>query len=158
WLHCRGRAVRDDTGKPVGMIGIAMDITERKALDVALRHAKDFDEAVMTSMGEGLYTVDSKGRVTFMNPAAEQMFGWSLSELRGKRMHEMTHYKHPDGSSFPAEECAGFQVLNQGVALNAYEDAFIRKDGAFFDVIYSSAPLLDGDSVSGLVVVFRDIT
>jgi signal transduction histidine kinase/CheY-like chemotaxis protein len=73
-------------------------------------------------------------------------------------MHDATHYKHPDGSSFPAEECPGLKVLREGKTLVDQEDVFIRKDGKFFDVIYSSSPLKSGDAISGLVVVFRDVT
>jgi PAS domain S-box-containing protein len=134
------------------------DITERKRAEEAVRRAMEFDEAVMSNMGEGLYTVDSQGLVTSMNPMAERLFGWTLEELRGRRMHDVTHYKHPDGSPFPAEECAGFQVLRQGRTLTDYEDVFIRRDGTFFDVVYSSSPLTHGDTITGLVVVFRDIT
>ena len=75
-------------------------------------------------------------------------------------MHDMTHYKHSDGRPFPAEECAGFQVLREGKTLTDYEDVFIRKDGTFFDVVYSSSPLREGGngSIAGLVVVFRDVS
>src|SRR5262245_37964795 len=126
-----------------------MDILARQAADIiaskqatdALRRAKEYDEAVMNNMGEGLYTVDDEGLVTFMNPAAERLFGWRLDELRGRKMHDLTHYKHPDGSPFPAEECAGLQVLREGKALTDHEDVFIRKDGTFFDVMYSSSPI-----------------
>jgi PAS domain S-box-containing protein len=123
-----------------------------------LRRAKEFDEAVMTNMGEGLYTVDRDGVVTSMNPAAEKLFGWTLQELLGRKMHDLTHYKHADGSPFPAEDCAGLQVLREGRTLTAFEDVFIRKDGTFFDVIYSSAPIREHGAITGLVVVFRDIT
>jgi PAS domain S-box-containing protein len=59
---------------------------------------------------------------------------------------------------FPAEECAGLQVLKQGKVLVGHEDCFIRKDGTFFDVVYSSAPLRTAKEISGLVVVFRDVS
>jgi len=123
-----------------------------------LRQALEFDEAIVTNMGEGLYAVDGQGRVTLMNPAAERLFGWTLDELRGKHMHEVTHYKHRDGRPFPADECAAFQVLRQGTLLTDHEDVFIRKDGTFFDVVYSSAPIRTGRDVTGVVVVFRDVT
>ncbi len=123
-----------------------------------LHRAKQFDDAVMENMGEGLYTVDSQGSLTFMNPAAEQLFGWTFDELRGRGMHEAVHYKHADGSPFPAEECAGLEVARLGKTLSAYEDVFIRKDGTFFDVVYSSAPLREGGNITGVVVVFRDVT
>jgi len=147
----------DEDGREVIQCNIR-DITERKQLEAALRGAAEFDHAVVTSMGEGLYTLDDQGLVTFMNPAAEKFFGWRLEELRGKRMHDMTHYKHPDGSPFPAEECAGFQVLRHGKTLANHEDVFIRKDGTFFDVAYSPSPLREGDKIKGLVVVFSDLS
>ncbi len=139
-------------------IALGIDISERKRSEEKLRQAAAFDEAVMSNMGEGLYTVDSEGRVVSMNPAAEKMFGWNLDELRGRRMHDVTHYQHPDGIPFPAEECAGFQVLHHGRKLVGHEDMFIRKDGSFFDVVYSSAPLWEKGTISGLVVVFSDNT
>ena len=123
-----------------------------------LRGALEFRDAVARNMGEGLYTVDAEGRVTSMNPAAEELFGFSFEELRGRRMHDMTHHHHRDGRPFPAEECAGLQVLRQGKILTGHEDCFIRKDGTFFDVIFSSSPLKSGDDIIGLVVVFQDVT
>ena len=124
----------------------------------SLHRAKQFDDAVMENMGEGLYTVDSQGLVTFMNPAAEQLFGWTFGELRGRNIHDAVHYKYPDGSPFPIEECPNLQVLHRGKTLTAHEDVFIRKDGTFFDVVYSSAPLREDATITGLVVVFRDVT
>ena len=147
----------DEDGREVIQCNIR-DITERKQLEAALRGAAEFDHAVVTSMGEGLYTLDDRGLVTFMNPAAEKFFGWKLEELRGKRMHDMTHYKRPDGSPFPAEECAGFQVLRHGKTFASHEDVFIRKDGTFFDVAYTPSPLREGDKIKGLVVVFSDLS
>ena len=151
--------IKDATGEVIGASKIARDITKRKQAEEELRRAIEFDEAVMSNMGEGLYTVDKQGLVTKMNPAAEKLLGWTLEELRGKKMHDVTHYKHPDGSPFPAEECAGLQVLREGMALKDFEDTFIRKDGRLFPVSYSSSPLRDRDGeIVGLVVVFQDIT
>jgi PAS domain S-box-containing protein len=123
-----------------------------------LRHTLEFNQAVMANMGEGLYTLDTRGLVTYINPAAERHFGWSSAELMGRKMHDMTHYQHPDGTPFPADECAGLQVLQKGTVLSDYEEVFIRKDGAFFPVTYSSSPIASDGGIVGLVVVFRDMT
>src|SRR5262249_47545359 len=135
-----------------------VDVTERKRAQARLHQTMEFDEAIMTNMGEGLFTLDPEGLVTTMNPAAEKLFGWSFEELRGKKMHDVTHYKHRDGSPFSAHECPGLQVFRMGKPLTNSEDVFIRKDGTCFDVIYSSSPIREGNKITGLVVVFRDVT
>jgi len=117
-----------------------------------------FNQAVMANMGEGLYTLDTRGLVTYINPAAERLFGWSSAELIGRKMHDVTHYQHPDGRPFPADECAGLQVLQSGTVLSDHEDVFIRKDGTFFPVVCSSSPIASDGGIVGLVVVFRDMT
>jgi PAS domain S-box-containing protein len=157
--------VRDASGKIVGASKIARDITDRRQAEERLRrHAErtrqllDYSRAIMTSMAEGLYLVDADGLVTFVNPAAERLFGWTREELLGRRMHDVTHYAHPDGSPFPAEECAGLRVLRDGAVLTDHQDVFIRKDGSFFPVTYSASPLREGGRIVGLVVVFRDVT
>ncbi len=124
-----------------------------------LRRLLQLNETTMASMGEGVYTVDAQGRVTSMNAEAERMFGWTETELLGQRMHDITHHSHPDGTPFPVDECSGFRVLRDGRVLKDFQDTFIRKDGTFFDVSYSSSPLRDPEgTIAGLVVVFQDVT
>ncbi len=150
--------VKDEQGRVVGASKIARDISASKLAEEQLSRALKFDEAVMLGMGEGLFTVDAEGLVTFMNPAAQKLFGWTNEELLGRKMHEVTHYLHPDGTPFPPEECPGLLVLTKGTTLSDREDVFIRKDGTYFPVIFSSSPLRDGEKITGVVVVFRDVS
>jgi PAS domain S-box-containing protein len=152
-------------GKTALVGGTAFDITDHMQTQEALRQSEtqtrrllDYHQAVTANMGEGLYTLDAHGVVTYVNPAAERMFGWTSGELLGRRMHEVTHYSHPDGRPFAIEECAGFQVLRSGTAVKDHDDMFIRRDGSFFPVVLSSSPILSDGKVAGLVVVFRDVT
>lgn len=148
------------------VLSSVLDITERKQAEQALREREaearrllQLNQTLTANMGEGMYAVDTHGRVTYLNSEAERLFGWKCEELLGRRMHDVTHYKHPDGSPFPIEECAGFNVLHEGRVLKGFEDTFIRRDGSFFPVSYSSSPLRDEDGrIIGLVVVFQDIT
>ena len=112
----------------------------------------------MNNVASGLYTLDLQGLVTYVNPAAEAMFGLTAAELLGKKMHDVTHYKHPDGTPFPASECPGLRVLQESIELQEYEDVFIRKDGSFFPVVYSASPLPANSKIVGIVVGFRDDT
>jgi PAS domain S-box-containing protein len=157
--------VRDAAGNVIGASKIARDITEKKEAEERLRRNEErarrtleYAEAIMASMTEGLYMLDSDGRVTFVNAAAERLFGWSRQELLGRKMHDATHYARPDGRPFPAEECEGLRVLRNAETLLNQNDFFIRKDGSSFPVTYSASPVLAGGGVAGVVVVFRDQT
>jgi PAS domain S-box-containing protein len=122
------------------------------------RQLTDFHAAVMASMGEGLFALDGRGMLTYMNPAAERLLGWTAEELLGRSMHDSIHYKNPDDSPFPADQCALLRVQWDGQSLKEHEDVFVRKDGAAVPVACSSAPIISEGAVAGLVVVFRDVT
>jgi PAS domain S-box-containing protein len=121
------------------------------------RQLSEFHEAVMASMGEGLYATDARGMATYMNPAAERLLGWTAEELLGRPMHDCIHYKRPDDTLFPAEQCALLRVQRDGSSLREHEDAFIRKDGVVIPVACSSSPIISDGVAAGLVVVFRDV-
>ena len=150
-----GAPTLSDTTESAG----AREAIQRTAVfEQALRESEERFHSAMTSLAEGLYTIDAEGLVTYVNPAAEAMFGWSASELFGKKMHDVTHYQYPNGAPFPATECPGLQVLQKGVELREYADSFIRKDGSFFPVIFSASPLKSDGRTVGIVVSFRDDT
>ena len=121
-----------------------------------LRALTEYQAAVMNTMAEGLYTLDEQGLVTSINAAAEAMLGWTGAELLRKKMHDVTHYKHPDGTPYPAGECPGLMVVQHGIELREHEDVFIRKDGSFLPVMFSASPLRQGGKIAGVVVGFRD--
>ena len=112
----------------------------------------------MNNVASGLYILDAKGYVAYVNPAAETMFGWTNGELLGRKMHDVTHYKHPDGTPFPAADCPHLQIVQGGIELREQQDVFVRKDGSFFPVVFSASPLKKGGKTVGIVVGFRDDT
>jgi PAS domain S-box-containing protein len=114
--------------------------------------------AITDNLGEGTYALDLDGRVTFMNPAAERMLGWTAAELHGKDMHETIHFQHADGSPFPREACPLLQVIGSGEAQRIDDDTFTRSDGTMFPVAYVSSPILMGGVLAGAVLAFHDIS
>ncbi|CAA9325648.1 MAG: diguanylate cyclase/phosphodiesterase (GGDEF & EAL domains) with PAS/PAC sensor(s) [uncultured Gemmatimonadaceae bacterium] len=129
-------------------------VREREA---DLRRQLEFSRALDRSLAEGVYAVDREGRATLVNPAAERLLGWTEAELRGQVMHDAIHHRRPDGTPYPAEECAGLRVLRGGVSFRTEDDAFIRRDGTPIPVAYSSSPIEIAGQVVGAVIAFRDI-
>jgi PAS domain S-box-containing protein len=138
-------------GELVGVGFVVVDVTEH-------RQAQQFRSAVMDRMAEGLYTTDEEGRVTSMNRAAVRILGWGEQELLGRSMHEVVHFRRPDGSPVPVDECPLMRVRTEGIEVDVSDEVYVRKDGSAFDVTYSAAPLSVGDRVVGVVVVFRDVS
>jgi PAS domain S-box-containing protein len=120
--------------------------------------ADDMVGALIESVADALYVVDAEGRIRFANPAAVTLLGYrGPDELIGRMSHETIHYKHPDGTPFPVEECPLLRPRTTGEVVRVDEDWFVRKDGGMFPVSYSSAPVMTGTGRAA-VVVFRDIT
>ncbi len=109
-------------------------------------------------MGEGLYTLDPDGRLTYINPAAQEMLGWGSEELLGRVMHDVVHFRHPDGSPSPADECPMQRPRNCGESVRIDDDILIRRDGTELAVQMTSAPVEVAEGARGSVVVFTDIT
>ena len=135
------------------------EILQRSAAyEQALRESEERFRTAMNSLAEGLFTLNKDGCVTYVNPSAEKMLGWTATELLGKNIHDLAHYKYPDGTPFPKEDCPSMQVLTNGLELHEFEDTFIRKDGSFFPVVFSTSPMSMDGEIKGIVVSFRDDT
>lgn len=137
---------------------VAQQVTESFSAEESRQGLLDFLRAITENLGDGLYALDTAGCLTFMNPAAERMLGWTEAELHGKDMHATIHFQHGDGTPFPREECPLLQVIRAGHTHRVEDDTFTRKDGSTFPVAYVSSPITTGGMVTGAVLVFHDIT
>ena len=113
---------------------------------------------LLESAGEGIIGVNLDGEVTFVNPAASRMLGYSADEFIGKGLHGLVHHSHEDGSPYLREDCPMFKSISLGIADHIDNEVLWRKDGTSFPVAYSSNPIHKDGGVVGSVVSFRDIT
>ena len=114
-------------------------------------------EAVLECVAQPVWVVDHDGLIEYVNPAGVTALGYDdLSELQGRPGHETIHYKHVDGSPFPASECPMSLSRATGETVEMDEDWFVRRDGSMFRVSYISRPI-DTPSGPGLVVAFTDL-
>jgi diguanylate cyclase (GGDEF)-like protein/PAS domain S-box-containing protein len=138
--------------------GIIRDITERKRFEEAHERLSRQHEMVLEAAGEGIFGLDPHGNVTFVNPAASDLTGWSTQDLLGRPMHNLVHHTKPDGTPYPSEECPIYAAFTTGTTHSRDDEVFWRKDGTSFPVEYTSTPIFEDGEVAGAVVTFRDIT
>lgn len=115
-------------------------------------------ELLLNAVGEGVYGFDADGNAVFVNPASEQMTGWSAEELLGKNIHEYHHHSHENGEMYPIDECEIYNTMLDGVKRRVTNEVFWRKDGSFFPVEYTSTPVYKEGKLIGAVAVFRDVS
>ncbi|MFO8082173.1 MAG: PAS domain S-box protein [Armatimonadota bacterium] len=139
--------LRDDS--VVGLRGIAVDISERKRSEERLRMLT----AIVEQSEDAITATDDQLRITYMNPAAEWLFGWSLQEVRGRKLWTLRADVDADAvddemrDAVKAGEVYSAEVRNR------------RKDGAIFWCEMSLFPIIDGDgAVIGYATHERDVT
>jgi PAS domain S-box-containing protein len=129
-----------------------------RAQKEALLVAEERIRLVLESAGEGIIGVNSEGKITFVNPAACKMLGYSTEEFVGQGLHGLIHHSHAAGSPYPQENCPMYKSFSLGTISHVDDEVLWRKDGTSFPVGYSSTPVTKEGTVVGAVVTFRDIT
>ncbi|MCB2211403.1 PAS domain S-box protein [bacterium] len=113
-------------------------------------------EATLTSIGDGVVVTDATGAVTFLNPVAEQLTGYELSEASGRGMGEVLQIIS-EVTGEPVENPAEI-VLREGRVVGlANHSLLVSKDGREIPIADSGAPVRSSEGdVVGVVMVFRD--
>lgn len=147
----RARPITDDEGRFAGSLALCYDLRGRD-------QQREFTEAVLASVGEGIYVVDAEGRLTYLNPAGERLLGYTAAELAGANMHDAIHAQDRHGNHVPAERCSLRGARRGGEPVRADDEVFRRKDGSLLPVAISSSPVTLPDGRRGAVLAFRDIS
>lgn len=133
-------------------------ILEWKHLQSIFQQGERDNLLMLTSVGDGIYCVDTNGLCTFINPAAKRLLGRTDSDVLGQNIHYVHHHTHDDGTHYPVEECPIYAAIRDGVVHEGMQEVFWKHDGTPFPVEFTSTPIISGGSIIGAVVVFRDIS
>lgn len=152
WVHAQAQLVRDQEGKPESLLGTIVDITKRKQVEVALQKNEQRYRMLVETMNEGLATMDSNLRITYVNDRFCTMLGYSKNDLIG-RLGTALHDR------------ANQQILKSQFAARRegqkepYEIVFTRKDGRkVFAHISPTAIFDENDCFKGSFATITDIT
>ncbi len=158
--HVRAMAMvsRGADGMAHALVGTNWDITEQRRLTEALFEEKERLHITLRSIGDAVICTDASMHVTFMNPIAEQLTGWTMGSASGlplERVFRLVDEASGDPIPSPVESCLRTLTpayLQDGAVLQSLT-------GERHDVQDSAAPVLTaGGEVLGAVLVFQDIT
>ena len=130
---------------------VVRDVTERKAFAKLSRKT----ELVLNTATNGILAVDLDGRITSINPAAEQMLGVNAEEVMAKPAGAFM--KHADSALFE-QAIVSRSGLEEIAGFHDEDIEILRNDGGVFSAEMTCAPISDGGPTEGYAIILRDVT
>jgi PAS domain S-box-containing protein len=147
-------AMRDDNGHVTGYLGIAIDVTERKAAERELAVSLETTRAILDTAVNPVITVDAAGTVQSFNPAGSAVFGYSAQELIGDDIRRLL----PESYRASFDNYIGqFAQDRRGTVDTGRELAGLRKDGSIFPAQVSIGSMVVENELC-FVCVITDVT
>ncbi|HMA85326.1 MAG TPA: PAS domain S-box protein [Desulfosalsimonadaceae bacterium] len=148
-VHINGRKL---------MHTVARDITDRKQAENLLAAEKERLDTTLYSIGDGVITTDTSGRVTLINRVAENLTGWRQSAAWGRHLSEVFQVV-AETTRAPCKDPVGKVLETDAITALADHTILISRSGLEFSISDSGAPIIDRNGRTiGVVIVFRDIT
>ncbi|MPZ78168.1 MAG: PAS domain S-box protein, partial [Deltaproteobacteria bacterium] len=156
WLFARAKVFLDAEGRPLRMLGVNVDITERRQAEEAARQNEERTRLILDTALDAVVTIDAQGSITHWNPEAEKIFGWTKAEAIGRTVSETiisSRYReaHELGLRRYAETGVG-PILNKRIEIIG-----LHADRREFPVELAITPVVVGDQVYFSAFI-RDIT
>jgi PAS domain S-box-containing protein len=150
-MSARGRVFYDENGEPVGLVGVAQDITERRAAEEALRRSEERHRALVEQATDIIAALDSGGKFLSLNPAFERITGWPADEWIGRDFADCLE----EGSEGVAR--GFFDAVMRGDI--APRELTMRKRGGGSVVVEMTAKATTrGHVLDEIVCIARDVT
>lgn len=161
WMWIRGYGMvveRNPQGEVLRMVGLHTDVSERRRMEDLLFLEKNRFQTTLLSIGDGVIATDEEGRVTLMNPVAEDLTGYTEKEASGKPLGKIFKAFH-ESSGKPCEDMASRVLASGEVVRLGNGMILLSRQGKETPIEDSAAPIRNarGD-VTGVVVVCSDVT
>ncbi len=158
WMTSRAKAIVDENGRLLRLLGVEVDITERKLYEDALFREKESAQITLQSIGDGVITTDANNHVEYVNPVAEELTGWKVDDASGRPIDEIFRGFHEETCE-PLENPLAVSIRRDRAIKSVRPTLLIRRDGNELYIESTASPIRDGNgTVTGGVLVFHDVS
>lgn len=151
WVNTSKIPYVNDKGKVTGLIGLAIDDTERKKAEEALKKSEERYRDLVENINDAIYELSADGSIIYMSPVIESIVGYKLSEIIGKNFVEFIH----------PEDVPRVKKMFQGIISGVVEQdeyRIVSKSGEILWVRTSSCAIENKGGAAGFHGVLTDIT
>ena len=147
-----------EAGSAARLVGVNWDVTDQRTVELALRRERELLQVTLQSIADAVLTTDADAHVTWMNPVAERLTGWTLAEAQGLPLSYIFRLVHED-SRERADDPVRLCIDEQRTVGCSGPLLLLSRDGSEHGIEDSAAPIRDADdSIIGVVLVFRDVS
>jgi diguanylate cyclase (GGDEF)-like protein/PAS domain S-box-containing protein len=158
WVSSRAKATVDPHGRLLRLVGVELDVTERKLYEEALFREKESAQITLQSIGDGVVTTNAASVIDYINPVAEDLTGWRLEDAMGKPVEDIFRAFHEETCE-PLENPLTVAIRRARAIKSVRPMLLIRRDGNELYVDSTAAPIRDGAGrTAGGVLVFHDVS
>jgi PAS domain S-box-containing protein len=156
-VSVRVSPLRDAEGEVIGASKIVRDLSSLVAARDALAREKDLLATTLSSIGDGVIATDAEGRITFLNPVAQELTGWSQADAAGQPLQDV--FRIVNETTRAEVENPALRAMRDGMIVGlANHTVLLSRSGEERAIDDSAAPIRRGGVVIGSVLVFRDVT
>jgi len=158
WIESRGLVSYDGDGRPTRLVGVHIDITERKRAEDRLQESERKLSELLGALPAAIYVTDAEGHITYCNQSAVDLWGGE-PDLGKDKWSDLVRFYHADGSPMALADCPTEVALKQGWIARGQEAILERKDGTRIPIIPYPTPLRDETgAIVGVVNMTVDIS
>ncbi|QDP18544.1 PAS domain S-box protein [Sphingomonas xanthus] len=159
WFLTRAEPIRNEDGELIRWFGTNTDISAQQKAETALRESEERLRLVLDAAAGAFYSVDREGKTTLVSNGFLTMMGFSSEEeVIGRKLHDLIHHTHPDGSHYAVEQCPIYRCASTGESAHISDELFYRLDGSPVPVEYWVSPFMrDGEHI-GAICTILDVT
>ncbi len=143
WVLSRAKALPDENGRLKRLVGVELDITERKLYEEALFREKERAQITLQSIGDGVVTTDAACLVEYLNPVAQELTGWKLDDAVGRPVDEIFRGFHEETCE-SLENPLSVAIRRQRPIKSVRPTLLIRRDGNELYIESTASPIRDG--------------
>ena len=152
WIESRGRIEYDATGKPVRIVGVNIDVTDRKLAQLQITQSEHQFRSIVETANEGVWFINSEAQTLYANERLAEMLGYSITEM---------YSLGPVQLCYPEDVAEAKRRIQRN--LDGYSEQFDfrfrRKDGQELLVVVGTSPVRDGEgNILGALGMFTDVT
>lgn len=143
--------IRDHNNNPTAFVCILTDITERRKAEYLVRKSEEKHRALVEGISNIIFTTDTRGKLTYVSPVIQSLFGYEPAELTGKHFYKLAP---------PDERYKIGLMLKDALSdkTGPAEFRMIDKTGKLHGARIIAHPYMEKNKLVGINGIIEDIT